>query len=55
MTVFLHIEPAAQRERIRSRNGDDLLKMFETKWIPLEEAYFAAYRPQDISDYYLTV
>lgn len=41
LRVFLDISPALQRERIRVRNGEEGLKAFIEKWIPLEEAYFA--------------
>ena len=41
LRVFLAIEPEAQRERIRIRSGEALLRRFQEKWIPLENAYFA--------------
>ncbi len=41
--VFLTIDPALQRERLKARVGAERLKAFESRWIPLEQAYFAAY------------
>ena len=41
LRVFLAIEPEARRERIRIRSGEALLRRFQEKWIPLENAYFA--------------
>lgn len=41
--VFLTCTPEVQRTRIAARSGEDALQTFETKWIPLEEAYFTAY------------
>ena len=32
-----------QLERIAARNGAEAARRFEELWIPLEEAYFAAY------------
>ena len=41
--IFSDITPALQRERILARNGEAMLRRFETEWIPLEERYFATY------------
>ena len=41
--ALLTVLPAQQRARILRRNGPDLLKRFETEWIPLEKRYFEAY------------
>ena len=41
--ALLTVLPAQQRARILRRNGPDLLKRFETEWIPLEKQYFEAY------------
>ena len=43
ITVFAHVEADLQMARIRERNGEKMAEMFRTRWIPLEEAYFAAY------------
>lgn len=44
ITAFCHIEAETQRERILLRNGEEMAKMFETRWIPMEEAYFKAFK-----------
>ncbi len=36
--------------RIAERDGEDMLPMFKDKWIPLEEKYIEASKPQDICD-----
>lgn len=38
--IFLTVSPEAQKERIIKRNGEEGYKLFENKWIPLEEKYF---------------
>ena len=42
-SVFVTCAPDVQRARIAARSGEDSLQAFDAKWIPLEEAYFAAY------------
>ena len=41
--IFLDIDCKKQIERIRTRVGEQRLKMFEDKWIPREEEYFKLY------------
>lgn len=41
--VFLDVEPDEQMRRIVTRNGEDMAKIFQSKWIPMEEAYFEKY------------
>lgn len=41
--VFLDVDAKLQMERILARNGAAGAERFAQKWIPLEEAYFAAY------------
>lgn len=41
--IFLDVEPEVQMERITARNGAEAARRFKEMWIPLEEAYFAAY------------
>lgn len=43
LRLFLTIDPAAQQERLLSRVGPERLVAFNERWIPLENAYFAAY------------
>lgn len=42
--IFLTISSAEQRRRIQCRNGEAALKIFQNKWIPLEERYFEAFQ-----------
>lgn len=39
-SVFLHISPQLQRERILRRNSPQLAQRFFDEWIPLERVYF---------------
>lgn len=50
LTVFMTISPEKQMERIILRNGEGAAEMFRTRWIPLEQAYHTAYRPDQTSD-----
>ena len=43
LRVFLDVDPAEQRRRILARDGPARLEVFLRRWIPLEEAYIAAY------------
>lgn len=40
-SVFLTVSPEIQQSRILARNGKETLRMFNERWIPLEERYFA--------------
>ena len=42
LRVFLDIDPVTQMERIVRRNGPEKAEELRTRWIPLEEKYFAA-------------
>lgn len=42
LRVFLTVSPEVQRQRILIRNGESGLIAFQQRWIPLEQAYFAA-------------
>ena len=39
--IFMTVSPDEQMERIIRRNGAEGAKMFESRWIPLEEKYFS--------------
>ena len=52
--VFLDIDEKEQRERILARNGGEMLKRFETMWIPLEKEYFESFSIKDRCDLILT-
>lgn len=41
--IFVTVEKELQLERIEKRVGEERLKDFVDKWIPLEEAYFEAF------------
>lgn len=41
--IFLTLDPAVQQKRIEARNGLEGWKVFQSRWIPLEERYFKAY------------
>ena len=43
LRVFLTVDAAEQLRRIEARSGPEKLRMFRDRWIPLEEAYFAAF------------
>lgn len=43
LRVFLSVSSDLQIQRIRRRNGEEGARMFEERWIPLEERYFARY------------
>ncbi len=40
LRVFVTTDPQTQRARILARNGETMAKLFETRFIPMEEAYF---------------
>lgn len=42
LTVFCRIDSQLQLSRILKRNGKAALKVFESRWIPLENKYFEA-------------
>ena len=49
--VFMNIGPEEQIYRIRNRNGEEALKVFCERWIPLEEKYFSTYHIQERCDF----
>lgn len=40
LKIFMDIGKEMQFQNIRERNGEDKLKVFKERWIPMEEAYF---------------
>ncbi len=46
MHIFLTVQPTEQLRRIAIRNGQQGLKVFRERWIPLEERYFSAFSVQ---------
>lgn len=45
--MFLRLGRQEQMQRLRAREGEAHLPMFLERWLPLEEAYFAAYSLPD--------
>lgn len=43
-SVFLSCSYDCQVARIRARNGEEMLKNFVSRWIPMENAYFHAFQ-----------
>ena len=53
LRVFTEIPKELQIERIRKRNGEEMLERFVTEWIPKENAYFETFKTKIISDFVL--
>lgn len=51
VSVCLSISPEMQRARILARSGAEMAQRFFTRWIPLEQAYFDALKPQERCDF----
>ncbi len=43
MGLFVTVDTNEQERRILKRNGENMLKMFKEKWIPMEEKYISFY------------
>ena len=50
LRIFLTVSPEEQAERIRARDGEERLLVFQNRWIPLEESYFSAYHIRERCD-----
>lgn len=50
LRVFVEADYGIRFERILQRNGEEKLKIFKEKWIPLEDAYFEAFGIKDKCD-----
>ncbi len=48
--VFSMVEEKEQMDRILQRNGEQMAEMFRTRWIPMEENYFAAFSIAEKAD-----
>jgi uridine kinase len=48
--VFCDVSPEEQMQRIIKRNGESMAGTFQTKWIPLENKYFATGRIKEKAD-----
>ncbi len=51
LRIFINISENDQFNRIIKRNGEESLKIFKEKWIPLEEKYFSTFEIEDRCDY----
>lgn len=49
MKIFMRLPQEKQIERIRVRNGNELLEKFISEWIPKENAYFKIYHIEENS------
>lgn len=49
--IFLSVDSKIQLERILHRNGEEKLKQFVSKWIPLESLYFEYFNIKSICDF----
>lgn len=53
LTVFSDCAPQEQMRRIQKRNGEKMAEMFRTKWIPMEENYFAHFSISENADIHI--
>ena len=51
LRVFCDIAADEQQRRIRSRDGEELLAVFSSRWIPMEEHYINTYKTKDNADF----
>ena len=50
ISIFLDATPPVQKSRILGRNGEINYKMFESRWIPMENRYFEHFNIADACD-----
>lgn len=50
LTVLSTVDETTQMGRILLRNGERMAEMFRTRWIPMEESYFAAFGIREKAD-----
>lgn len=50
LRIFMNIRREEQLENILKRNGKEKLKLFQERWIPMEERYFQKYQILEKSD-----
>ena len=50
--IFLSVSAEEQMKRIILRNGNEKAKVFASRWIPLEEAYFQTFRIAQKCEYH---
>lgn len=49
--IFMSVDSKEQMRRVLLRNGPDQAAVFQSKWIPLEEAYFSAFDVEQRADH----
>ena len=54
VAIFSDVDYDTQVERIRKRNGEEMLKRFVNEWIPMEEKYFAAQKTAEKCDFIIS-
>lgn len=52
--IFLEVSPEEQMKRIVLRDGIEKSKIYESKWIPLEEVYFDTYKLAQKCEYHFS-
>ena len=50
LRLFMTVDPSTQLRRILARNGPETARVFQDRWIPLEERYFAAFQVEQRCD-----
>lgn len=50
LRVFTSVDESEQLARILRRNGEKMAEMFRTRWIPMEETYFAHFGIRERAD-----
>lgn len=50
LRIFSHVSEEEQQKRILARNGEQMLQMFRSRWIPMEERYFSEYAIREHAD-----
>lgn len=46
--IFISTDSETQLKRIKERNGEQMLKIFKEKWIPMEEKYFETFNIENL-------
>lgn len=49
--IWIECDPEEQKRRILERNGEEMLRMFISRWIPMEEKYSEAFGIREKADY----
>lgn len=50
LLIFSHVGSEEQQRRILARNGERMLDMFRSRWIPMEERYFEKFTIRENAD-----